>query len=293
MVITEDNEDDPTSDSGWINRIEETLATCSDDWGLQIGQALRSGLVGYLVEVTRSDGTAAVLKLREPGRLMRAEAEALKFFNGSGAARLFEADYGLGALLMERVTPGDTLVDRAGDVDADAAVASVMPQLWGAPGDIELRNVKEQADRWATGLEERHDNVPVERDRLVWAAKTLRELADTQGELSVLHGDLHVEGVLVADRAPFLAIDPKGFVGESTFDAGWWLRDPPRSDPGDAKALRRRLDVLVSEAGVDRERTLLWAKGCVAVVTASRYRAEMFADARRHEFCMNAFDSID
>src|SRR5581483_9064587 len=68
---------------------------------------------------------------------------------------------------------------------------------------------------------------------------------------------LHQWNVLAATRAPWLAIDPKGAVGEPAEEIGAWLVDRVRGAPTDAEARRRLLamcDQLAEELGLDRAR---------------------------------------
>ena len=73
----------------------------------------------------------------------------------------------------------------------------------------------------------------------------------------VLHGDLHHFNILAAERQPWLAIDPKGVVGEPVYETGALLRNPwpdllSLPDPG--RILARRVDQLAEELGFDRAR---------------------------------------
>lgn len=42
----------------------------------------------------------------------------------------------------------------------------------------------------------------------------------------LLHGDLHQDNILAVAREPWLAIDPKGLVGEPAYEGGSLLRNP-------------------------------------------------------------------
>jgi streptomycin 6-kinase len=78
----------------------------------------------------------------------------------------------------------------------------------------------------------------------------------------LLHGDFHYENVLAADRAPWLAIDPKPVAGDPGFDvvALFWNRWEELVATGDvAAAVRRRFDVAVEVAGIDSERARRWS----------------------------------
>src|SRR3712207_7697305 len=54
-------------------------------------------------------------------------------------------------------------------------------------------------------------------------------------------GDFHHDNVLAARREPWLAIDPKGVVGEPAYDAGTLVREPPEllNAPHPSKVLAR------------------------------------------------------
>ena len=72
----------------------------------------------------------------------------------------------------------------------------------------------------------------------------------------MLHQDFHGGNVLRAGRMPWLAIDPKPLLGEREFDVASLLRDR-RDELGrvdDRRRIRRRLDILVDELGLERER---------------------------------------
>jgi len=72
----------------------------------------------------------------------------------------------------------------------------------------------------------------------------------------VLHGDLHHGNLLRAERAPWLAIDPKGLAGDPPFDVCQFLLNPQEPPP---ERLVARLRLLVAELGLDARRTKRWA----------------------------------
>ena len=93
------------------------------------------------------------------------------------------------------------------------------------------------------------------------AVAFLREAGPAQGEQVVLHQDLHGGNVLQAQREPWLAIDPKPLVGEREFDTASFLRDRRwelRNDADAGARVRRRLDLLAAELGLDRDRMRGW-----------------------------------
>ena len=81
------------------------------------------------------------------------------------------------------------------------------------------------------------------------------ELLASQAAPVLLHGDLHHDNILSATRAPWLAIDPKGVIGEPAYEVGALLRNwQPTlfamADP--ARATARRVDQLAEALGIDR-----------------------------------------
>ena len=78
----------------------------------------------------------------------------------------------------------------------------------------------------------------------------------------MLHGDLHHFNILSAERELWLAIDPKGVVGEPAYEVGAYMRNPwPQllSQPGVSTIMSRRLDVFSEELGIERQRLRGWA----------------------------------
>jgi streptomycin 6-kinase len=99
---------------------------------------------------------------------------------------------------------------------------------------------------------------PCGRPVLDEALAACRDLVDDV-EAVLLHQDLHGGNVLRSARG-WLAIDPKPLVGDPAFDAASLLRDRrwQLGSGDDLARLRRRLDVLRDELGLDRERMRLW-----------------------------------
>jgi streptomycin 6-kinase len=97
------------------------------------------------------------------------------------------------------------------------------------------------------------------------ASDIAQALLDAPRDVVPLHGDLHHDNVLDfgADRG-WLAIDPKGLLGERGFDYGNLFSNP--QPPGEATsdvALRpgvfeRRFEIVAGEAGIERTRLLHW-----------------------------------
>ncbi|MDQ3805049.1 MAG: aminoglycoside phosphotransferase family protein [Acidobacteriota bacterium] len=250
----------------WLGRFPETLAACARRWSLELGRAFGPVSYNYVVRATRADGTRAVLKVGFPGREFLTEAAALRHFDGRGCARLLESDLEAGALLIERLEPGTSLVEFAGearDEEATAAAAGVMRELWRpAP---ERHDFPAAAD-WAEGFGRLRSRFgggcgPLPQALVAEAEALFGELLDSSGEPVLLHADLHHGNVLAAGRGRWLAVDPKGLIGEPAYEVGALLRNPlPQlfEMRRPVEVLSRRLDALAAALNLDRARVRAW-----------------------------------
>jgi streptomycin 6-kinase len=91
----------------------------------------------------------------------------------------------------------------------------------------------------------------------------------------LLHGDLHHFNILSAEREPWLALDPKGLVGEAAYEVGAFLYNPVGSYlavPDPARKMERRVAILAEELGFDRRRVSMW--GMAAAVLSAWWSIE-------------------
>lgn len=247
----------------WLDRLPALIEQMAERWSLSVAPAFPNLSYNWVAPVVRSDGTDAVLKLGPPSHELRCEMAALKRYDGRGAVRLLESDRESGALLMERIRPGVMLSTLADDGEATSIAAGLMRSLWRPlPDDHEFPTLA----RWFKSLTELRGKFDGETGpippRLFEEAETLfAELSASQGEVLLLHGDFHHYNVLTAERAPWLAIDPKGICGDRAFDTAQYLLNPwedllERPDAG--RILARRIDQFAEELDLDRARIRGW-----------------------------------
>jgi streptomycin 6-kinase len=98
--------------------------------------------------------------------------------------------------------------------------------------------------------------------RLVEQAETnFRDLTNSSSSPALLHADLHHWNILSAQRQPWLAIDPKGLIGEPKYETGAWLRNPFPDLLRWSNAreiIRRRANQFAVALNFDRERIYAW-----------------------------------
>jgi streptomycin 6-kinase len=252
------NEEDPA----WLGALPALLDSLAARWSLALGPYFPGIRYNYVAPATRADGTPCVLKVSRYIDETRNEIAALRLWDGDGAARVLEVDAGIGAVLLEQLQPG-TMLSEVAETDDDAATAiaaAMLRQLWRPvpAGNHGLRSL----ESWCAAYDRNREAIlrgaggfPVALFRRADALRA--ELLASTTEQTVLHGDLHHCNILRAQRAEWLAIDPKGLAGDRYFDICMFLRNP-WPGPIAPEVNRRRLDILCAELGLDRERARAW-----------------------------------
>jgi len=231
----------------------------------------------YVAPAIAADGTAVALKLGVPNPELTTEIEALRLYDGRGAGRLLAAEPEAGALLLERVLPGEPLALLADDDAATEIAAELMAQLWRPlPADHPFPDLR----RWTRSLSayvERHavEPGPLPVALVRRAAAVLDELLAAPEEPVLIHGDFHHWNALRAEREPWLVIDPKGVAAERGFEVGPLLYNPYPdlfASPDLARLTARRLDILSERLRPDRQR--LVACGFVGAMLSACWSVE-------------------
>jgi len=248
----------------WMQRLPALIADCARRWSLTVLPPFEGLSYNYVAPAVRADGSDVVLKIGVPNPELRAEIEALRLYAGHGSARLLEADRDRGLLLLERLKPGTPLFSLTDDAQATSIAAQVMRQLWRpAPPEHPFPTVV----KWSQGLQRLRGHFDGSTGpfppALVEAAERLyAELGASMTTPVLLHGDLHHWNILSAERQPWLALDPKGLIGEPAYEVGALLRNPMPQllrAPQPQRILARRLDQLAEDLGFERARLLGWA----------------------------------
>lgn len=244
-------------DRAWLERLPVLIAECERRWSLTTSHPFPHVNYSYTAPAVGPHGSGVVLKLAVPDHSIGAEIDALRLFDGDGAARLIDSDEGLGAMLLERLEPGALLLEVDDDREATSVAAGLMVRLRRPiPHKHRFHDIWE----WMQGLERLRSAFdggtgPFPASLVERAEAHLR---NPSGQEALLHGDLHPYNILLAGREPWLAIDPKGIVGEPEYEAAAYLRNNLLDKPNPRRVLSMRIDQLAEEAGLVRERMIAW-----------------------------------
>jgi streptomycin 6-kinase len=218
----------------WIADLPEIIGEIEQNWSLEIKKPFPNLSYHYVAPCVFKTGGEAVVKIGFPGEKTTTlnEIRMLNFLDGRGVCKLLRFDENRSALLLEKMTPGENLKEICGSDDAKACEIAirVMRDFWREPPEQSEFPVLEQ---WFDGLKtaEKLGFAPAYVKK---ARRFFDELNALTEKKTLLHGDFHHENILSAARVPFLAIDPKGIVGDIGYDlsifminhANWLKADP-------------------------------------------------------------------
>jgi streptomycin 6-kinase len=129
------------------------------------------------------------------------------------------------------------------------------------PALPQLRTVASYVEGWLDDLATLGRDAPIPRRYVEQALSLGRDLLDDPASVGrIVHGDLHYANVLAADRAPWLAIDPKPMSGDPHYEPApmLWNRWDELARGSLRDDLRHRFFTLVDAAGLDEDRARDW-----------------------------------
>ncbi len=241
----------------WVDRLPALLAGLLEEWQLSSDGWMMHGFVALVVPVRTAGGRPAALKVSFPDEESEHEHLALQRWGGRGAVRLLRADPRRSAMLLERLH--QERLTEMWDVEACEIVAGLYGLLH-VPALPQLRLLTSYVEKWAGEMEALPRNAPLPRRLVEQAISLSRDFVADPGSVgTMIHGDLHYENVMAADRAPWLAIDPKPMSGDPHYELAPMLWNRFDELAGDVRdGVRRRFHALVDHAGLDEHRARDW-----------------------------------
>jgi streptomycin 6-kinase len=242
------------------------LARFLELWSLEmVGRPSAGGRepypgTGEVAFVSRGDAPLVLKTIPDDTDEARS-GEVLAHWDGHGAVRLVEQ--APGAVLIERARPGEDLTGLVARGEDDAAtdiLCEVMAKLnRPPPAGAAFRTVAD----WGAGFARNRAAaiaLGVDAALVDHAASVFEDLCRTQGPAIVLHGDLQHYNVVRDAARGWLAIDPKGVLGEGAYETGAMLRNP-NADPAlcaDPAIIARRARRICERLGYPYERVIGW-----------------------------------
>ena len=215
-----------------------------------------TSLIGFGVR----GGIRVVLKITKQDGDESHSGEVLKAYGGDGAVRVYECE--TGAVLLERLEPGEQLVNlvkHGRDAEATNILAEVIAKLANHEAPSNCPTVKDWGRAFDRYLQS--GNKQIRREVVEKAREMYDDLASSQRRIMLLHGDLQHYNILFDNERSWVAIDPKGVVGELEYELSALLRNPIELPDifANPVTINRRLETLTTTLRLDHSRALGWS----------------------------------
>lgn len=239
--------------------IQRRLTDYSAQWRVSIEETCQTE-TSLIAFGARDDTSVAIKIVRNHGDEWRT-GEVIAAFDGNGMVRVL--DYVDGAALLERITPATQLVDLSLHGDDDAATEIIADVIRRMSSTGSPPTWIPTAEAWGKAFDNYRksgdDQLPA--DLIERAERLYFDLCTSQTGVRLLHGDLQHYNILLDSIRGWLAVDPKGVIGETEFELGASLRNPGErtAELISAERIARRIAIYESILEINPRRTLEWA----------------------------------
>ncbi|MEO8193478.1 MAG: aminoglycoside phosphotransferase family protein [Gemmatimonadales bacterium] len=240
----------------WLEHLPGVILELARRWSLTLGAPFEGEDVScsWVAPAVGLGDTRVVLKIGMPHMEGEHEIDGLRLLDGDPTVCLLDADDKYGAMLLERCEPGTSLRELP-EEEQDVVIAELLRLFWRTPPPGHpFRQLSVMLDHWTAVTRLDADKWP-DRSLVEEGLDLFEDLAETAQSNMLLATDLHAGNVLRDERGPWVAIDPKPFMGDPAYDATQHLlncRVRLRSRGMDT--INRFADLL----DVDRDRVQLW-----------------------------------
>ncbi|MGA9286760.1 MAG: aminoglycoside phosphotransferase family protein [Anaerobacillus sp.] len=268
--------------AAWLRSLPELLHYCEQKWSIKMKEPYNLS-INYVAPAVNKDGAEVVVKMCLPGTEFLDELETLQLFQTNGMVQVIDYEEDKGIIILEKLSPGDTLAELKDDESACRVAAEVIRKL-SRPAPIGCRiqttktrenQLKNIANNHKKGLG------PITQKMFEIASEIFASLNQTIGEEKLLHGDFHHYNILNSGGREWKVIDPKGLIGEIEYDLIQFLLNC-LPDEGTFEVTENRIEILTNELNLNKERLILW--GYSHSVLATSWTVEEEEDAYDERF---------
>ncbi|WP_078544919.1 aminoglycoside phosphotransferase family protein [Litchfieldia alkalitelluris] len=251
----------------WLKKLPELIRYSEEKWKLKLNQPYLLS-VNYVAPAVMESGEEVVVKICFSSEGFMDELEAMNTFE-DGMAKLLDWDDVHHIFLLAKLSPGHTLAEIEDDEEACKIAADVMKKLSKPPSpNTRIKTTKAREEALHKIMTEHPDGLgPITSGMLEKALNIFSYLHKTPQDYYLLHGDFHHYNILSSGEGEWIAIDPKGLIGEREYDLIQYLLNK-LPNKGVYEIISKRVEILTKELYLIEKRLLLWGYCHTVLATA-------------------------
>jgi streptomycin 6-kinase len=244
----------------WLDKIDDRLDRYLKRWELRrLNQLPMTGGRSLIIPCLNKRGKEVVLKMCPDPLALQREHDGLRHWQTSDkTVKVVRGNGARGAFVLEKLQgPMPTSLDE----DILLQVAEVVDAIHGCPGALAATSAEQHISSIMAHCIGRISHPRVaslvateDLKQAIDGALSLSLSADLS-DMALLHGDLHLENLIVDPKRGLTAIDPKPFIGERAAEIAFLVRNA-----GPVYELSSRIERASLACAVDPERTLAWTR---------------------------------
>jgi len=249
----------------WLEYFPRLRQSLRERWNLQDPQPCTQLSYNYLEFARSPEFGPVVLKIGFPNPELDTEIQVLTLYKGLEAGvQLLDHNPDQGAMLLERIIPGQNLTSIPDDEEATRIAAKSMLKLrQPAPQSGTFPSMGD----WCQGFSRYQSTFqkgsgPIPAHLINRTSRLAEELVRETLQPELLHGDLHHGNLLSREDGSWSVIDPKGVTGDFAAEVGPYLFNPIPDliqRPDLVNLLDRRLRIFEEMIGLDRHDLIAWS----------------------------------
>jgi streptomycin 6-kinase len=273
----------------WLAMLPTIIVTLSKHWHLYNIQPIENMTYHYVAKAISVNWQEVVIKIACDEKTICAEKKALSFFDGYACVKLLDYYQPLHALLLQQAKPGITLKTLYPSQPELVSIAYVTTMKKLHEKGLAFAASFQSITHWLIAIDNRlNDKIPIEL--LSTAIEIKNNLLATSTKQILLHGDLHHDNI-IQDGNTWLAIDPKGIVGEPEFEiaAFDFLTESEQQKTAEIHdLLYTRIEIIANKSQLDAKRIFKWV--FVRLALAAAWAIEDNMDASKALNLMSAIN---
>jgi streptomycin 6-kinase len=244
----------------WLSDLPSVIKSLKTSWKLHDITPVKNMTFNYVAKAITTTGQPVILKIGYDPKSIENEKQALIYFNGNGSIKLIDHAEKYHALLLQQAISGITLTSfypHQIDLVIDC-YTSTMKKLHSKhlPSKYNYPHISE----WLQAIDKLTPNHHIPASLLTNVISLKNKLLKTIATEVFLHGDLHHDNILKHNNE-WLAIDPKGVIGETAFEIAafdFMYLNELANDINVNNTVETRINLLAKKADLDAQRIKDW-----------------------------------